>query len=422
VSRKHMSAVAALLVVGALGAAGCGSSPAHSSSKGSGTSGSSGSAGSSGSSGSSGSTGASGSTGSLSSQSFDNQFTVMSELKPIIAKGKGKIAVILPDETSSARYVEFDAPYLKEAARKAGLPSSDMIVQNALGSDTTALTDAESDITNGASVIAIDPEDPAGGLSVTRYANAHGAKVIDYDRLTLGSNPPYYVSFNNVQVGKLIGRGMVSCVSAWGIKKPDVIVMRGAPTDNNATLFYQGYSSVIDPYFRSGKWTDAANPPGTWTPNVALTEFQQAYTAHNGVNAAVIPNDENGAPIIGYLKTQGIKAHTFPTTGQDATLVGLQNIISGYQCGTVYKPVYQEAQATIALAAFLRAGMTPPAALLNGKTLDPTTHKDVPSVLLTPEWVTPTNMQSTIIADKFVPVSQLCAKSFKADCSKYGIH
>jgi D-xylose transport system substrate-binding protein len=423
---KTTGALTALILAGTLAAAGCGSS-APSTTKGTsgaGTSASGSPSGTSASGTSPSGTSApgSGATGGVSATSFTNSFSAMASLVSLAKAGHGKIAVILPDETSSARYVEFDAPYLKEAALKAGLPPSDIIVQNALGSDATALTDAQSDIANGASVIAIDPEDPAGGIAVTRYANAHGVKVIDYDRLTLGSNAPYYVSFNNVQVGKLIGQGFVSCVNAWKVSKPNVIVMRGAPTDNNATLFYQGYSSVLDPLFHSGKYVDAANPAGTWTPSVALTEFQQAYTAHKSVNSAVIPNDENGAPIISYLKTQGIKPDTFPTTGQDATLVGLQNILSGYQCGTVYKPIYKEAEATIALALYLRAGQTPPSALLNGTTEDTVLHKAVPSVLLTPEWVTPQNMQSTIIADQFVPASQLCAGSIATYCSKYGIH
>jgi D-xylose transport system substrate-binding protein len=345
----------------------------------------------------------------------------MSALKPITAAGTGKVGVILPDTTSSARYVEFDAPYLNEAFLKAGLPSSDFNIQNAHGSDATALTDAEADITDGATVIAIDPEDPAGGISVTNYANKHGVKVIDYDRLTLGSNAPYYVSFNNVEVGKLIGQGLVSCVSAWHVTHPNVIVMHGAATDNNATLFAQGYDGVINPYFSSDKWTDAANTADTWTPGTALTEFEAAYTAHRTANAALFPNDETGSPIIAYLQKQGIKPKTFPTTGQDATLIGLQNIISGYQCGTAYKPIYEEAQATVALAMYLRAGKTPPAGLTNGTTTDTTDSRAVPSVLLTPEWVTPANMESTVIRDGFVPASQLCTGTFAADCKTYGI-
>jgi D-xylose transport system substrate-binding protein len=345
----------------------------------------------------------------------------MTALKPITAAGKGKVGVILPDTTSSARYVEFDAPYLTKAFETAGLPTSDFFVQNAHGSDAIALTDAEADITDGATVLAIDPEDPAGGIAITNYANKHGVKVIDYDRLTLGSNAPYYVSFNNVEVGKLIGQGLVSCITAWHVSNPNVIVMHGAATDNNATLFAQGYDAVIDPFFSSKKWTDVANTADTWTPGTALTEFEAAFTAHSNANAALFPNDETGAPIIAYLMKQGIKAKSFPTTGQDATLIGLQNIISGYQCGTAYKPVYEEAQATVALAMYLRDGKTPPSGLLNGTATDSTDGRKVPSVLLTPEWVTPTNMQATVIKDGFVPASQLCAGKFAADCKQYGI-
>ena len=95
---------------------------------------------------------------------------------------------------------------------------------------------------------------------------------------------------------------------------------------------------------------DVGKPAGTWDPPTALSEFEQQFTAHKNINAALIPNDENGAPIIHYLQSQGVKAKTFPTTGQDATLTGLQNILAGYQCGTVYKPIYLEAQAAAALA------------------------------------------------------------------------
>jgi D-xylose transport system substrate-binding protein len=346
----------------------------------------------------------------------------MVSLKSIAAMGKGKIGVILPDTVSSTRYTEFDAPYLKEAFTKAGLTSSDFTIQNAQGSDSTELTDAQADIANGATVLVMDPLDSGVGAQIEKYAKSHGAKVIDYDRLTLGGSRAYYVSFNNVKVGNLLGQGLVSCVASWHVASPQVIVMRGAPTDNNATLFYQGYSAILDPLFKSGKWVDVSNPAGTWTPTVAETEFQQAFTAHKTANAALIPNDENGAPIISYLQNQGLKPDTFPMTGQDATLTGLQNIISGYQCGTVYKPIYLEAQAAAALAIYLRAGQTPPAALANGKTADTVGHVEVPSVLLPPEWVTPQNMEMTVIADNFVPAKQLCAGKFAADCTKYGIH
>jgi D-xylose transport system substrate-binding protein len=368
-----------------------------------------------------GSSGGSSSTPSVSVTSFTNNFAAMAKLKSLAAEGKGNVAVILPDTVSSARYTEFDAPYLTRALTDAGLKPSQFTVQNAQGSDTTQLTDAQSAISAGASVLVVDPLDSGVGVSIESYAKAHGVQTIDYDRLTLGGSRQFYVSFNNVHVGTLIGQGMVTCLANWKVAKPKLAVMVGAPTDNNATLFAQGYDAVLNPLFASGKYVKVVSPAGTWDPPTAETEFQQALTAHPDINAAVVPNDENAAPIITYLKTLGTKANTFPITGQDATLVGIQNIISGYQCGTVYKPIYEEAQAAAALAMYLRAGKTPPASLVNGTTVDTVSHQSVKSVLLVPEWVTPSTVESTVVKDDFVPASQICTGAYAADCTKYGI-
>jgi D-xylose transport system substrate-binding protein len=346
----------------------------------------------------------------------------MTTLKPLAALGKGNVAAILPDTVSSARYTEFDAPDLSEALAAAGLSPTQFTVQNAQGSDATELSDAQAAITNGATVLIMDPLDSGVGAQIESYAKSHGVDVIDYDRLTLGGSRQDYVSFNNVDVGTLIGKGFVACASAEHVAKPNVLVMRGAPTDNNATLFAQGYNAVLAPYFANGSYVNVGTPAGTWTPTVAETEFQQQFTAHKNINSVLTPNDENAAPIITYLQREGVKAHTFPVTGQDATLIGLQNILSGYQCGTVYKPIYEEAQAAVALAMYLRSGKTPPASLVNGQTLDSTSNVQVPSVLLTPEWVTPANMASTVIADNFVPAQQLCVGPYAAECTAAGIN
>jgi D-xylose transport system substrate-binding protein len=357
----------------------------------------------------------------VTATSFTRDFSVLASLKSVAAKGHGLIAAILPDTVSSARYTEFDAPYLTEAFKKAGLSSSQYIVENAQGSDATELTDAQSAISKGASVLVVDPLDSGVGASIESYATKHGVKVIDYDRLTLGGKRSYYVSFNNVEVGTLIGKGFVACAAAWGVKKPNVLVMSGAATDNNATLFADGYNAVLKPYFASGKYVKVGAPAGTWDPPTAETTFQGQLTAHKSMNSAVVPNDENAAPIITYLKTLHVAAKSFPITGQDATLTGLQNILTGYQCGTVYKPIYLEAQAAAALAIYLRSGVTPPAALVNGTTTDSTEHTQVKSVLLSPEWVTTANMKSTVIADDFVTSALLCAGSYAAVCKTAGI-
>ncbi len=181
----------------------------------------------------------------------------MAALKSLASPGKGKIAAILPDTTSSTRYVEFDAPMLKQAAAAAGLPASDIIVQNAQGSDSTFVTDAQSDITNGASVLLIDPEDSGTGVTVQRYAKAHGVAVVDYDRLTLGAPPGTadYVSFDNVHVGQLIGQGFVSCVQAVARQPPERRRHARRGDGQQRDPVRAGLQRRAAPYFSSGKYT-----------------------------------------------------------------------------------------------------------------------------------------------------------------------
>ena len=125
--------------------------------------------------------------------------------------------------------------------------------------------------------------------------------------------------------------------------------------------------------------------------------------------------------MISYLKTLKVPPKRFPTTGQDATLTGLQNVLAGYQCGSVYKAIYLEAQASASLAIYLAAGSEPPTALVNGKTADSTTKVDVPSVLLTPLWVSEANVADTVVKDGFVDPKRLCAGNLASQCSAAGI-
>jgi D-xylose transport system substrate-binding protein len=358
----------------------------------------------------------------ITATSFTHDFSAMAQLKGLASSGKGLIGVLLPDTTTSARYESFDRPYLVKAFQAAGLTSAQFKVDNAQGSASTMQTQAEADITQGASVLLVDALDSGSGAAIESNATAKGVKVIDYDRLTKGGAAGrIYVSFDNVTVGKLIGQGEVACISAWNVKKPNLLVMDGDPTDNNATLFAQGYNGVLKPKFDDGSYVKVGEPAGTWTPSVAATTFDQQYTAHPNINAVITPNDDNANAVISSLQKLNIPPKTFPTTGQDASLSGLQNILKGYQCGTVYKAIYQEAQAAAAVAIYLRAGLTPPAALVNGSTKDSTANTNVPSVLLTPVWVTTANMASTVVADLAVTKSTLCIAAVAAACTAAGI-
>jgi D-xylose transport system substrate-binding protein len=363
----------------------------------------------------------------------------MSQFKPLTAaatKGASslQVGVILPDTTSSTRWVDFDAPYLKEAFTDAGYSSSEFRIDNAQGSDATELSDATADINLGAKILIMCPLDGPTGVAIAKLAEQKGVTLISYDRATFEGSKTYYVSFDNEEVGSLIGTGFNACLAAWKVSKPKVYVLNGGQdTDPNAISFAEGYNKVV---FGKEAKSVAAGAKGTaggatlvaenfapgWDNTKGGTIFQQAYTATPSINATIEANDGLANAVITDLKTAGVKPNTVPTTGQDATAQGMAYILQGYQCGSVYKAVYKEAQDAVSLATILLAGATPPAALLNGKTTDPADASITePASLLTPVWVTKANMESTVVKDGFDTASAICTLAGASTCSAAGI-
>src|SRR6202162_3657115 len=370
----------------------------------------------------------------LSITSFTQDFTYMPKLKDLVGAGKGMVGVILPDTTSSARYVAFDAPYLKQAFDGAGYTSAQYKIDNAQGVEAQQLAIAQADITAGATVLIMDPLNSTIGSQIQAYAQSHGVKVISYDRATFTGTSTYYVSFDNVQVGKLIGQGFMDCNTAWGVKNAKVFTLDGGQnSDPNAVDFAKGYNSVVwgDPVAQEtlGKTNSAGmtlvgeKVATDWKNDIGATIFQQAYTANKNINATIEANDGLGNAVIQVLKHSNVKAKSVPTTGQDASLDGMVNILTDYQCGSVYKAVYLEAQDAVALATVLRAGATPPSGLVNGTTSPPSgvTGSQQPASLLVPMWVDKSNVAWTVMAAALVDKATLCSKAGAAACTAAGI-
>lgn len=319
------------------------------------------------------------------------------------AGGEGSIAVLLPDSASSSRWESDDRRFFEEAFEAAGLTADDYQILNAEGDAANQQAQAEQAITNGASVILLVNLDSGSGATIIDNAKAEGVSVIDYDRLTLDGDADYYVSFDNEAVGRLQGETLVECVEEAGIEEPRVAVLNGSPTDNNATLFKNGYDSVINPLFESGEWieVDDQSVPD-WDNQEALVIFEQMLTAaDDGIDAVLAANDGLGNAAIQALQTAGIEG--VPVTGQDATAEGIQNIVLGRQCMTVYKAIRAEAQAAADLAIQLRNGETPE--------FDDVTDNgsiEVPSLLLEPVAVTIDNINETVIADEFRSIDEIC--------------
>ncbi len=327
----------------------------------------------------------------------------------------GKIAFLLP-ENQTARYQSQDLPDFKAQLQSLGYDLNNLIYSNANQDAATQQQQAEAAITNGAKVLVLDPVDSAAAAAIADAAKAANVPVIAYDRLITGSaNVNYYISFDNVKVGQLQATALLAALTAKGITNPTIVMINGAPTDNNAKLFKQGAHSVLDGKVTIGKEYDTPN----WLPSEAQTEMTQALTAlNNKVDGVYAANDGTAGGAIAAMKAAGISPIP-PITGQDAELAAIQRILVGDQYMTVYKAIKPEADAAATLAFDLDAGVAVPAGMVTGTTNNGSV--DVPSILLTPVSVTKDNIESTIVADGFWTAAQICTSDFAAACTAAGI-
>ena len=337
------------------------------------------------------------------------------------AAGTGKIGVVLPDTTSSERWKTQDSKYLKAAFAKAGVPAE---IENAEGDRTRFIEIADRMIAGGAKVLIIASLDAATGGEVLAHARKAKVKTIDYDRLTLNGGADYYVSFDNVKVGQLQGEGLVKCLADKKHNNPVVAEVNGSLDDNNATLFKQGYDSVLQKKYDDAAYRKGPDQSATdWKPVVGTQIFTEMIKQQPEIRGVLAANDGLAGAVIEVLKLHRLNGQV-PVTGQDATVDGLRAILVGDQCMTVYKAIRPQAQAAANLAIALFKGEQPTAATLElpaGQRIvsikDPRSGANVPFVSLTPKTITIDNIQDVIDDDyadakavcKGQPYQQLCA-------------
>ena len=323
-----------------------------------------------------------------------------------------KACALLPDTTTSTRYQLFDKPYLVKAFKAANISAQ---VVNALGSTTRQKSQAQGCLLKGAKVILLDQLTPASGKAITQLARSHGAKVIDYDRLVVGSKANLYVSFNNVTVGKLQGKGLVAGLKANGkySQHPVIAELNGGITDNNAKLFKQGYDSILHPLYNNNtfKLATAGDQWTDWMASKARTIFDQMLARNgNHIDGVLAANDGLAGAVVASLQAHGLGK--IPLTGQDATPTGVQFILAGWQTGTVYKSVKREANAAAAAAI----------AMIKHKKIKGINGKvsGTKSILLTPVWITKAktgpHSYKKLFKDGFLKKSQVCVGQYKKYC------
>jgi D-xylose transport system substrate-binding protein len=325
------------------------------------------------------------------------------------AKGCTKIGVLLPETASSSRWEGVDHPDLVNGIT-AAISGATVDYNNANGSDTTQISQAEADLTKGDCILIVAPHDGNVAAQIVEKALAQHVPVIAYDRLIQDKNLAFYVSFDNVKVGNLQGTYIANNYQSFVTNNGNnnLVMINGAQTDNNAVLFHNGAHQALDPLINGGQLKKVYE---TYTPNwdnpTAQKEMDAALTqTGNKVAIAYVANDGMAGTVIASLKQANLAGKVL-VTGQDATAPGINNILLGNQSMTVYKAIKKEADAAIALAVALNKGQDT-ASMTNGATTATSDGGAIPSVLETPVAVDKSNIASTVLADGFVTKADIC--------------
>jgi len=326
----------------------------------------------------------------------------------------GTIALLLP-ETKTTRYEEQDKPRF-EAKVQALCPDCKIIYSNANQDAARQQQQAEAAITNGAKVLVLDAVDAKAATATVNRAKQSNIPVIAYDRLISGAPISYYVSFDNVRVGKIQAQALLDKLGDAAGK--EIVMLNGSPTDPSSGDYKTGAHSVLD---SSGVKIAREYDTPDWSPDKAQQETEQAITALGKDKLAGVYSANDGmiGGAIAAMKSAGIDPKTIPTTGQDSEVAAIQRILTGEQYMTIYLAIKQQAEAAAELAVNLVQGKTPSASLVNNA-VDNGTGK-IPTVLLDPTPVTKDNIKDTIIADGFHSAADICTGEFASACTEAGI-
>lgn len=325
------------------------------------------------------------------------------------APGKGctKVGVLLPETATSARWDNNDRPLLEQQIPLA-LPGATVDYNNAEGSVGTQLNQAEADLTKGDCILVVAPVDSVASAQIVAKAKAANVPVIAYDRLIESKDVAFYVSFDGVAVGKVQGQYVAAHYQQYiSTGHNNMVLINGADTDNNAHLFYNGAISILGPLANTGalhKVYDQFTP--NWDNPTAQNEMQGALTANqNNIQIAYVANDGMANSVIAALKAEQLNGKVL-VTGQDATVAGIQNILTGDQAMTVEKNFALEAKGTAQVVAAISKG-TGTSSLTHGVTTATSDGGKIPSILEQPQAIDASNFQQ-VVADGLMTKADIC--------------
>lgn len=198
----------------------------------------------------------------------------------------------------------------------------------------------------GVDVIVVIAEDGAAAASAVEKAAGAGIPCIAYDRLIRSDRLAAYISFDNIEVGRLQARGVLA-----RIDHGNFVLLGGSPTDNNATLLRKGQMEILQPQIDRGRIRIVADQwVANWAPANAARIMEKILTSLDSrIDAVVASNDGTALGALQAMKARGL-AGKVPISGQDATAAACRSIIEGHLSVSVFKDVRQLSPIAIEMA------------------------------------------------------------------------
>lgn len=326
----------------------------------------------------------------------------------------GTVGIAMPTKSSERWVADGDnmAEQFQSLGYETDLQYGDDVVQN-------QVSQVENMITKGVQVLVIAPIDGSSLTNTLQRAADAGIPVVSYDRLIRGSeNVDYYATFDNFQVGVLQASYIVDTLGLEQNEGPFTVeLFAGSPDDNNATFFFDGAMSVLQPYIDSGKLVVRSGQTSfdqvatlRWDGGLAQSRMDnllsRSYTSGR-LDAVLSPYDGMSLGIISALKSSGYGTPANPlpvVTGQDAELASVKSIIAGEQTQTVFKDTRELAKAAVQMADSLLTGGSPE---VNDTTTYDNGTKVVPAYLLEPVSVDRNNYQNALVESGYYTAAQV---------------
>jgi len=274
---------------------------------------------------------------------------------------------------------------------KAMEQGAEVLVYNAYENNETQNKQIRLLIEKKVDVIVVIPYDKDGIVDAINEAKKAGIKVIAYDRLITNAEIDAYISFDNVKVGELQAKSLLTVVP-----KGNYVIINGSPDDNNSSMFNEGYMNILEPYVDNGlinivaeDWAD------DWREEPAYSIIADTLNKGITIDAIIAANDRLAEAAINALSEKGLAGVVY-VAGHDADISACQRIVEGTQYSTIYKPIRILAESAAMLAIQLAKGeeIEYDETIYNGVI-------DVPYIKLDVLSVTSDTMEATVIEDGF---------------------